>query len=303
MLIFDFNSSERRGLLVLAVILVLGIGFKYTLPYIIPETKTDFSKFKKEISELEFAKEQELKEKEDRQKSYKQNNYSKYNKTKYKKKKVKYFKLNPNTAKTSDWKKFGFSEKQSYIIYNYIKACGGINNKSQLKKIFVIDDKKYKEMSPYIVITKEDAEKKDNNSYKSYSNDNIQVVELNTANKKELMSISGIGPFLSDMIIEYRSSLGGFYSKEQLKEVYGIKPETFEKIKGYIIIDKTSIQKLNVNFSDTKMLSSHPYINYKLAKAIVDYRTKNGFIKDVTILFDKKIITDKKLKYYLITQD
>jgi len=305
MFIFDFNSSERRGLLVLAILIVFGIGFKYTLPYLIPKTKTDFSKFKKEISELEFAKEQELKEKEEKLNKYKQyTSYKKYDKKKYytKKKKIKYFKLNPNTATISDWQKFGFSQKQAKVIFNYIKKAGGISKKEQLKKIFVIDDKKYKEISPYIVISKKDTEKQDNNTYNNKYSTN-QIIELNSANKTKLTSIKGIGDTYAERIIKYRDLLGGFYSKEQLKEVYGIKPEVFEKIKDYVNIDKSSIKKLNVNFSDVKSLSAHPYISYKDAKAIVNYRTKTGFIKNIDVLFEKKIISDKKLKYYLASQD
>jgi len=305
MFIFDFNSSERRGLLVLAILIVFGIGFKYTLPYLIPETKTDFTKFKKEISELEFAKEQELKGKEEKRNKYQQyNNYKKYDKKKYynKKKTVKYFKLNPNTATISDWQKFGFSQKQSKVIFNYIKKAGGISKKEQLKKIFVIDDKKYKEMLPYIIISKDDIEKQNNNTYNNkYSTD--QIIELNSTNKSSLTSIRGIGDTYAERIIKYRNLLGGFYSKEQLKEVYGIKPEVFEKIKDFVKIDKSTINKLNVNFSDIKTLSVHPYISYKDAKAIVNYRTKNGFIKNIDILYDKKIITNSKLKHYLVTQD
>jgi len=300
MFIFNFNSSERRGLLILAILVVLGIGFKQILPYIKPETKTDFSKFKKEINALEFAKEQELKIKEEKRHKYKQYNNKDYNKKKYYKKKkiIKYFELNPNTAISSDWETFGFSPKQSQVIYNYIKKTGGISDKIQLKKIFVIDDKKYKEISPYIVIDKTDLKKSENNYVK-----NIKIIELNLATQIQLISISGIGDILSNRIIKYRDLLGGFYSKEQLTEVYGIKQEMFINIRDFIEVDNTVIKKLNVNFSDAKTLSLHPYIDYEDAKAIVNYRTKNGFINDVDILFDKNIITNPKLKYYLVSKD
>jgi len=300
MFIFKFNSSERRGLLVLAILVVLGIGFKQILPYIKPETKTDFSKFKKEISALEFAKEQKLKIKEQKRHKYKQYDNKNYNKKKHynKKKIVEYFYLNPNIATNSDWEAFGFSPKQSQVICNYINKTGGISDKLQLKKIFVIDDKKYKEISPYIVIDKNDLKKTENNYVK-----NIKIIELNLATKTQLISISGIGDILSNRIIKYRDLLGGFYSKEQLTEVYGIEQEMFINIINFIEVDSTIIKKLNINFSDVKALSSHPYINYEDAKAIVNYRTKTGFINDVDILFDKNIITNQKLKYYLVSQD
>ncbi len=62
-------------------------------------------------------------------------------------------------------------------------------------------------------------------------------ININTADKKELMLISGIGEKYAERIIELREQLGGFTSIEQLKKVKGIGDKRFEKIKNYVTIE------------------------------------------------------------------
>jgi competence protein ComEA len=61
-------------------------------------------------------------------------------------------------------------------------------------------------------------------------------VNLNTASASELDSLSGIGTTYAQRIIEYRESSGGFKSIEEIENVKGIGPATFEKIKDQITI-------------------------------------------------------------------
>lgn len=56
-------------------------------------------------------------------------------------------------------------------------------------------------------------------------------VNLNTASKEELMTLSGIGESKADSILTYRSDNGGFDSIEAIMNVEGIKDKLFEKIK------------------------------------------------------------------------
>ena len=308
-MIFDFNSSERKGLLVLAVLIILSIAFRYALPFIKSSSETDFTEFKKDIEafsqsqkEYDIKVEQERLEKQNKYKNYKNNNYQ--NNYKYKKntRTIKYFNLDPNIARVSDWERFGFSKKQSYVIFNYINKRGGISKKEQLKEIFVIDNKKYNEMKSFILIDKTSINNKQKSNFNSNKVEHV-IVEINSATKDELMSISGIGSVFSDRIIKYRDLLGGFYSVEQLNNVYGIKPETFELIKDNIIVEKELVNKFNVNFVDAKELSSHPLISYKEAKALINYRTNKGFINDLNVLFDNDIIKNKDVKHYLKAND
>lgn len=59
-------------------------------------------------------------------------------------------------------------------------------------------------------------------------------VNINTADKDELMTISGIGESRAQDIIAYRESHGRFSAVEEIMNVPGIKEATFEKIKDGI---------------------------------------------------------------------
>ncbi len=61
-------------------------------------------------------------------------------------------------------------------------------------------------------------------------------VDLNTASKEELMTLSGIGEVKAEAIIRYREEKGGFTSIEELKEIEGIKDGVFGKVKDQIKI-------------------------------------------------------------------
>lgn len=56
-------------------------------------------------------------------------------------------------------------------------------------------------------------------------------VNINTASKEELMTLTGIGEKKAEAIIQYREASGGFQTVEELMQVEGIKEGTFEKIK------------------------------------------------------------------------
>ncbi len=61
------------------------------------------------------------------------------------------------------------------------------------------------------------------------------LVNINTASKEELMSITGIGESKANSIIEYRTK-SRFNSIEDIKNVSGIGDKFFEQIKNYITV-------------------------------------------------------------------
>lgn len=61
-------------------------------------------------------------------------------------------------------------------------------------------------------------------------------VNLNTASSYLLSYVSGIGPALASNIIDYRSSVGGFSSRSQLRDVPKFGPKAFEQCAGFLRI-------------------------------------------------------------------
>ena len=61
-------------------------------------------------------------------------------------------------------------------------------------------------------------------------------VNLNTAGKEELMTLSGIGESRAEAILAYRQEHGGFQSIEEIKEIEGIKEGIFDRIKDQITV-------------------------------------------------------------------
>nr|MBF0223508.1 helix-hairpin-helix domain-containing protein [Desulfobulbaceae bacterium] len=62
-------------------------------------------------------------------------------------------------------------------------------------------------------------------------------VNINTADQKELVSLSGIGPAKATAIIEYRKEHGSFKDPEELKKVKGIGQKTMEKLRDQVTVD------------------------------------------------------------------
>ena len=66
--------------------------------------------------------------------------------------------------------------------------------------------------------------------------DKTYVVNINTADMKELMYIDGIGEKLAKAIVDFRNENGSFKTIEDIKNVNGIGSKTFEKIKNRITV-------------------------------------------------------------------
>ena len=59
-------------------------------------------------------------------------------------------------------------------------------------------------------------------------------IDINRASAAELMSLPGIGPKLSQMIVDYRDANGAYTTPEDIKKVKGIGQKRFEAIRDLI---------------------------------------------------------------------
>lgn len=116
-------------------------------------------------------------------------------------------------------------------------------------------------------------------------------LNLNIATATQLQKINGIGPVLSERIVKYRDYLGGFTSNDQVREVYGLKPEMVEKLSAITFVEG-GIVPIELNTDSIKLLAAHPYIDYKLARSIINYRKVHGNYTSPEELLSLKLMTD-----------
>ena len=65
-------------------------------------------------------------------------------------------------------------------------------------------------------------------------NSQTDLIDINTATLEELDSLPGIGPTTAQKIIDYRDQNGPFFVIEDIMNVSGIGPSTFDNIKDLI---------------------------------------------------------------------
>ena len=78
------------------------------------------------------------------------------------------------------------------------------------------------------------AEEQDSENNSEIKDDRINI---NTADKSLLMSISGVGEAKADAIISYREKNGNFKAVEEIMNIEGIKEGVFNKIKDKICVN------------------------------------------------------------------
>jgi len=121
------------------------------------------------------------------------------------------------------------------------------------------------------------------------------TIELNTADSAQLTHLHGIGASFAMRIIRYRNRLGGFYNKEQLKEVYELDSAKYNSIKDQLTLNRDGIIKININKISFASLRQSPYLGYKQASAIIEYRNQHGNYNSIEDIKNVAIITPEIL--------
>lgn len=277
---FSFSRSEIRGLAVLSLLIVFLIIVNIYLKY--RDNKLEIRVFEKN----------EIKE----------NHYTDIPASIKNEEAENIQPFDPNTASIEKLMAAGLSRKSGQNLVKYREKGGKLYNINDLYKIYGIDSTTLKKLSPYISIkiTKPIFQTIGNNLYEPSN-----IIELNTVDTTQLVSIKGLGNVLSKRILNYRQILGGFNSVNQLKEVYGINDSLYNKISKHFEADKKLIKPLNINNCTYTELSRHPYITNYQANAILAYKKLSGSIKDKKELLDNFILppeTFSKVAPYLVIE-
>lgn len=64
----------------------------------------------------------------------------------------------------------------------------------------------------------------------------LALVDINTADTTDLEELKGIGPAKAKAIIDHRQTHGPFTRIEQIQDVWGIGPSTYENIRDFITV-------------------------------------------------------------------
>ena len=127
------------------------------------------------------------------------------------------------------------------------------------------------------------------------------IVELNQADTLTLKKIPGIGSTFARRIVGYRELLGGFYTVEQLAEVYGIDEERYNSLSPWFKVDTTRIRPLRVNQLSYKELLRHPYLNASQVRQLDRLRRKAPLQSwnDFILLEEFSSVDYQRLRPYL----
>lgn len=209
------------------------------------------------------------------------------------------FYFNPNEIDSTTWVKLGLTPRSARSVQNYLLKGGKFRKPEDVLKIYGTDSSHLHRLIPYVLLPKEETYV----DRPAYAPKAAPVaIDINTADSIALVKLYGIGPRMASKIITYRSEVGGFFSVNQLAEIWGFDPLLIDELKGKIMADVTQVRYLHINQVSYEELKKHPYLRFKQAAAIVNYRKQHGpfttanELKNVIIIPDSTI---RKLEPYL----
>ncbi|ASZ10905.1 helix-hairpin-helix domain-containing protein [Chitinophaga pendula] len=217
------------------------------------------------------------------------------------------FRFDPNTLPENEWLRLGVSPRTARTIQNYLAKGGHFRQPADLRKIYGLPTPVCDRLIPYVHIAGSTTpHPRDTPSYTRYTPHytprKVIAIDINNADSAAWEQLPGIGPVLAARIIKFRDALGGFHRLEQVAETYGLPDSTFYKIQPSLLLDKVSLKKIDLNHTDEKSLSQHPYIRKKLAMLISRYRNEHGPFHDITELYHLPLVDEevyKKLMPYI----
>lgn len=287
----SFTKNQRRAIFLLSVLLIALVVAKEYLLVDDPMTPKETQQLDELLAQVEGVSKRNRAIDKYSPSDIKENLISDVGGEEIRKK----FKFDPNEIQLKEWQELGLSRKQAEVILRYRNKGGSFRVKKDLAKMYVISESFYSELEDFIMLP-DTIEWKQPNKYSSFEKepDNF-IIDLNKADSLELLSLKGIGPFFASRIIKFRNALGGFYATDQLHEVWGLEDSLVENIKPRVQLSSDSLKKIYLNRATVEELSAHPYLSWKVARSIVNFRSQHGAFKNEKSL-DQLYLIDDSLK-------
>ncbi len=300
-----FSKKDRIGIFVLTGLIAITLLAPLVFPYLKKERNPDTAKTQETIKQLKVLFKDSA--------NTPSHSYSRdiENATS----EVHLFYFDPNVITIEQWQQLGVHKNVAATIKKYLSKGGIFRKPEDLKKIYTLPKEDAERLIPFVKI------KHDGNTSipvtKDYSlqpavfkNETItkkhyEIIDINKADTSVFIKLPGIGSKLAQRIITFREKLGGFYSVEQVGETRFLPDSVFQKIKPFLELKVIDTKKMDINVAGINELQSHPYINYNVANAIVQFRNQNGTYKSLDDLKKIHIVDDmlfKKIQPYLVVK-
>jgi DNA uptake protein ComE-like DNA-binding protein len=296
---FNYSKSERRGALVLVFLIIIAICI---IQFISNQNASNIDsialeKFNKEVKLFDESK-----------KIIPRNSYQSTNYPKFRPIITSLFLFDPNTTDSISFLRLGLKPFMAKGILKYRRKGGQYRKPADFSKVPFIDKSLLTKLLPYIRINEKLLTKRDTLVHKpplfvkqeKYVDGTL--VDITVCDTTELKKIPGIGSGLAKSIVAYRSRLGGFYAVNQLKELKNLPEDQFQKVSKFMQISALHIIRIQVNKTGIERLTSHPYLNFYQARAIVELRKKKEKVTSLAEFSLYEEFTQKdfeRLKYYL----
>ena len=201
---------------------------------------------------------------------------------------IQFHTFNPNLASVEELISVGITKAVAKRIEQYRVKGGKFRVKTDLKKMYGMDSLLFLTLAPYVDLP----EKLVNSTRASDLKVPSRIIEfdLNKADTADFKSIKGIGPVLANRILNHRKSLGGFVSRTQLNEVYGLDSLVLSELQAFQVASDFVPIQLKVNELNEQELEKHPYLSLKQAKAILTYKVQHGKFSTIDDLKNVRLL-------------
>ena len=147
------------------------------------------------------------------------------------------FFFDPNTLSEQGFVKLGLPPKTAHTIINYRNKGGHFKNAEDIRKIYSLSEIDADRIIPYVRIeASKDKKEYSYNKPTSEPSKQYKKLNINTATAEEWKAFPGIGDAISNRIVKFRSSMGGFKNVEQVGKTYGLSDSVFQQIKPYLYL-------------------------------------------------------------------
>ena len=211
------------------------------------------------------------------------NNYNSYSKKSKLVKIIPITQFRIDTATSKFFQNIGaLSRRQADALIKW-RNISGIYNIDDLRDCYTVSDSLAEALESYIIFPTD-----------SNNGGGSPIIDLNSADSIQLLSVVGIGAKTAGRIVKYRERLGGFVKIEQLAEVQGVLQTNYEQILRQISCKNCEIKKIDVNFAFAIVMSQHPYVAPRTLRRILKTRQLKGGWSSTEEMVRNNILTEKE---------